>query len=744
MARGRKRAIKFRLKKGSITSTVSILFLLAAALVFVLIFSGDGSPLAVGLTSLFGWGSFFVPIILGFFGLVLWRRLNLPFIELRVFVGLVVFWFSFLLLGSYLGEGRGGALADSVFVVITSLMPVVGAAVISLAGILIALVIMLNASIEKLLVMLGWLINIFTSLLKLLSRGVVQISRALKEVASNITASLRNRSTSHFPLVLEEKPFKVNGGGVSGTNLEILPSPAEPVGSVRSDSKAKSNTEKLVSTTQILKEETVTNLPFSDKVWEYPPLSLLSDAPTIDADRGDIRERAATIERTLDSFGIRAKVVEVNKGPAVTQYALESPTGTKLTKIVSLQNDLALSLASPNGQVRIEAPIPGRPLVGVEVPNFSPSLVTLKSILTSEVMRGAKSKLTVAVGLDVAGRPVIADLGRMPHVLVAGATGSGKSVLINSFISTILFRASPSEVKLILVDPKRVEFASYSGIPHLHTPVIVEPDKALQALRWAVSEMERRYKLFENARVRNIAGYNEMSGFQALPYLVIIVDEFADLMHVAPVEIEKSVCRVAQMARAVGIHLILATQRPSVDVLTGLIKANIPTRIAFNVTSQVDSRVVLDQPGAEKLLGRGDMLYVPPEASKPQRIQGVYVSDGEINNLVQFLRDSKLEPEYETEIERPVVSSNFIGGSSGSGGRDELFEEAKNLIQQSDKASASLLQRRLSVGYARAARILDELEAAGVVGPQNASKPREVYQRGERVSAPIDEDEATP
>ena len=332
----------------------------------------------------------------------------------------------------------------------------------------------------------------------------------------------------------------------------------------------------------------------------------------------------------------------------------------------------------------------------------------------------------------------------MPHVLVAGATGSGKSVLINSFISSLLFRASPSEVKLILIDPKRVEFSSYSDIPHLHTPVIVEPDKALAALRWAVSEMERRYKLFENARVRNIAGYNDLSGFQALPYLVIIVDEFADLMHVAPVEIEKSVCRIAQMARAVGIHLILATQRPSVDVLTGLIKANIPTRIAFNVTSQVDSRVVLDQQGAEKLLGRGDMLYVPPEASKPQRIQGVYVSDGEINDLVKFLRSTNVAPEYQEDVTKPILSSNTFSSSAigvSSGEQDSLFDEAKKLVQQSDRASSSLIQRRLSVGYARAARILDELEAAGVVGAANGSKPRDVLLRDEAPppSAPLDD-----
>jgi S-DNA-T family DNA segregation ATPase FtsK/SpoIIIE len=469
----------------------------------------------------------------------------------------------------------------------------------------------------------------------------------------------------------------------------------------------------------------VTNRP-DGEVWEYPPLDILSESIGAKANRGDIKQNAAIIERTLDSFGIQAKVVEVNMGPAVTQYALEIAIGTKLTKITSLANDIALALAAPTGTVRIEAPIPGKSLVGIEAPNITPEIVPLKNMLTSSQMQKSKSKLALALGLDVSGQPVVANLPRMPHILIAGSTGSGKSVAINDFISTVLFRASPDEVKFILVDPKIVELSNWNGIPHLLTPVITEPEKVLSALRWTISEMEKRYKLFAEVGVRNIDMYNEMSGFQAIPYIVIVIDELADIMLFAPVEVEDAITRLAQMSRAVGIHMILATQRPSVDVLTGLIKANIPSRVAFNVSSQVDSRVIIDQVGAEKLLGKGDMLYVPPEASKPQRIQGVYVSEPEINKLIDFLKRSGIQPQYTEEVITTPVSK--LSGSK-SGSQDELFKEAVEVVVQHDRASASLLQRRLRVGYARAARLLDELEAAGVVGVADGSKARDVLVR---------------
>ncbi|MEK9176309.1 MAG: FtsK/SpoIIIE domain-containing protein, partial [Patescibacteria group bacterium] len=359
--------------------------------------------------------------------------------------------------------------------------------------------------------------------------------------------------------------------------------------------------------------------------------------------------------------------------------------------------------------------------------NNTMEIVGLRTMLSSDVMRKNKSKLTVSMGLDVSGNPITADLGRMPHVLVAGTTGSGKSVLINSFISSLLFRASPEEVKLILIDPKRVELTSYNGIPHLMVPVIVEVEKILSALKWATNEMDRRYKTFAERGVRNIDSYNELAGFQALPYIVIFVDELADLMMFAPVEVEDTVARLAQMARATGIHLVVSTQRPSVDVITGLIKANIPCRIAFNVSSMIDSRVIIDGPGAEKLLGRGDMLYIPPDQAKPTRIQGAFVSDKEVKKLVEFLKSKSPAVEYTEEIvSTPYAPRGSILASAGADGKDTMFANAVQIICEYDKASASLLQRRLSIGYSRAARILDQLEAAGIVGRSDGSKPRDV------------------
>lgn len=463
-------------------------------------------------------------------------------------------------------------------------------------------------------------------------------------------------------------------------------------------------------------------------IWEYPPLTLLSDNPGGKAKRGDVKANAQIIENTLDSFGIKARVAEVNYGPAVTQYALEITKGTRLSKITSLGVDLALALAAPTGQIRIEAPIAGRSLVGIEVPNYSAEFVTLRQMLASKTMKEQKSKLAVSMGIDVSGQPVVADISKMPHVLIAGATGSGKSVAINSFLSSILFRASPDEVKLILVDPKRVELTGYNNIPHLLTPVIVEPSKVVSALKWLVNQMDVRYKQLAEVGVRNIHAYNELAGLVAMPHIVIVIDELADIMLFAPKEVEESITRIAQMARAVGIHLVLATQRPSVDVITGLIKANVPTRIAFNVSSQTDSRVILDTSGAEKLLGRGDMLYLPSDKAKPVRLQGTFVSDKETRALVDFLKSQGQKPEYIDDITTKYKPGMLKGGSGGNDGvdRDSKFAEAAKLFSQYDKASSSLIQRRLSVGYARAARILDQLYEAGMVGPPEGSKPREV------------------
>jgi DNA segregation ATPase FtsK/SpoIIIE, S-DNA-T family len=468
----------------------------------------------------------------------------------------------------------------------------------------------------------------------------------------------------------------------------------------------------------------------NNRIWKYPPISIFDGTSGAKVDRGDVRYNANTIEKTLESFGIRAKVVEYNNSPSVTQYALDVALGTKLAKIVSLSNDLAMALSAPGGQIRIEAPIPGRSFVGIEVPNKSLEVVPIRKILESDTMKNAKNKITIPLGLDVAGNARVADIGKMPHVLIAGQTGSGKSVCINSWIANILFKASPQEVRMIMVDPKRVELTPYNGIPHLLTPVIVDPEKVISALKWAVAEMERRYKTFNEVKAKNIEAYNNLSGFQSMPYILIFVDELAEIMMFSPSEVEDNVCRLAQMARAVGIHLIIATQRPSVNVITGLIKANIPTRLSFAVTSVTDSRVILDTPGAEKLLGRGDMLYIPPDLAKPIRIQGCFVSEKEITSLIEYLRTQKTA-EYDDQITSQPVTALSNGKSavvsSDGVSHDSLYESAIKLIQDTNKASTTFLQRKLSIGYARAAKILDEIEEAGLIGPSKGAKPRDIF-----------------
>lgn len=461
-----------------------------------------------------------------------------------------------------------------------------------------------------------------------------------------------------------------------------------------------------------------------DPDWTPPGLNLLEETPS-KPDAGNIKENAGIIQQTLSSFGIDAAMGEVNVGPTVTQYTLKPSSGVKLNKITDLDKNLALSLAAH--PIRIEAPIPGKSAVGIEIPNKKTAMVRLKDILNSSEYKDSRSPLTFVLGRDVAGTSMVGDLSKMPHMLIAGATGSGKSVMINTFLMSLLYRNSPSDLKLVLVDPKRVELSLYNDIPHLLTPVIVEPEKCISALKWAVAEMERRYKLFAELGKRNVAEYNAAKKEEGMPYIVIVIDELADLMSIAAGDVEALVVRLAQMARATGIHLVLATQRPSVNVITGLIKANIPARIAFTVASQVDSRTIIDGAGAEKLLGRGDMLFMSPEFIKPRRIQGVYMSEKEVRGVTDYLREARA-PQYNDEVLAQPVR---VGGGRGSmedfdGGDDDLFEQAADVVIRSGKASASLLQRRLRVGYARAARLLDMLEERGIVGQADGARPREV------------------
>ena len=476
---------------------------------------------------------------------------------------------------------------------------------------------------------------------------------------------------------------------------------------------------------------------FANKDYHLPTTDLLESDKGVPS-AGDIKINSTIIKRTLQNFDIQVEMSEVNIGPTVTQYTLKPAEGVKLSKITTLNNDLSLALASH--PLRIEAPIPGRPLVGIEVPNKVRTVVRLRNLIEHQNFQNASSPLTLSLGRDVAGNPMFADLARMPHLLVAGATGTGKTICLNSIIASLLYQCSPDILRLILIDPKRVEFPVYNELPHLLTPVICDSQKAVNAFRWLITEMERRFDVLSQEHARDISSFNELvvkDGREPLPYIVLVVDELADLMMARGRDVEASVVRLAQMSRAVGIHLILATQRPSVEVITGLIKANITSRITFQVASQVDSRTILDSSGAEKLLGAGDMLFVSAEIAKPRRIQAAYVSDKEVKKIAKFIKIQNPVMAEETpaleiaeNLEKTLeqnLETDFM-----SGDEDPLYEEAKKLVIEAKKASASLLQRRLRVGYARAARLIDILENRGVVGPGEGAKPREIL-----VSNPI-------
>jgi S-DNA-T family DNA segregation ATPase FtsK/SpoIIIE len=671
-----RRSFKVKLKKATVFSVGSVLFFSLAGLVLIS-FTRQGLLLIKlnhYLVELLGWVVIFLPFVFTVCGLML-TRLKTPVNEPHVLVGSVLFALASA------GLTKSGLMGKEIWLGVVEMITAPGAFLVLSGGVLIGLIVLFNTSIDQV---------------------VIFMADLFKKAGNYIVAARAPK----VPKILNSKPF-------AEPNKPLIEPPVS----------------KALVKQESSEEFKLQTVPSRYGVWEYPPLSLLSDSIGGKAERGDVKQNAEIIEKTLESFGISARVVDVNPGPTVTQYALQVAAGTKLSKITALSNDLALALAAPQGLIRIEAPIPGKSQVGIELPNRSPEFVTLRKMLESDILKNAKSKLTVALGLDVAGEPRVVDIARMPHVLIAGATGSGKTVLLNAFIASLLFRTTPDEVRLILVDPKRVELVQFNGIPHLLAPVIVEPEKVISALKWVSKEMEKRYKLFAQVGARNIDAYNGIVGLSSMSYLVFIIDELADIMLFAPVEVEDMICRIAQMARATGIHLVIATQRPSVDVLTGLIKANIPCRISFAVASMVDSRVIIDQPGAEKLLGRGDMLYVPPDQARPTRIQGAFVSDAEINRLINFLKN-KQAPSYTEEVtEMPVQIETRQAGGEGGGARDPLFKQAVEIVCQNNKASSSLLQRKLSIGYSRAAKILDQMQEAGIVGPPDGSKAREVINR---------------
>lgn len=562
----------------------------------------------------------------------------------------------------------------------------------------------------------------------------------------------------HRSETVQEEPVKLSDSIDAPSPSQLLDfdeeeaaaaeAPAE-IPPAQSHKNPKSSKEEIESGIQNISKEISSQNAAVKKEYHYPPLKLLKRGSTKSKGDSDahLRKTAQKLQDTLHNFGVNVTVTNVSCGPTVTRYELQPEMGVKVSRIVGLADDIKLNLATPD--IRIEAPIPGKAAVGIEVPNKENHAVMLREILQSQEFQGAKSRLSFAVGKDIAGKPVVTDIAKMPHLLIAGATGSGKSVCINTLIVSILYKASPDDVKLIMIDPKVVELSVYNGIPHLFIPVVTDPKKAAGALNWAVTEMMNRYNTFAEFNVRNLEEYNRKTEEmripegqerpERMPQIVIIVDELADLMMVAPGEVEDAICRLAQLARAAGIHLIIATQRPSVNVITGLIKANMPSRIAFSVSSGVDSRTILDMNGAEKLLGKGDMLFYPQGYQKPARLQGAFVSDEEVSSIVDFLANKNPAVEYNPQIEQQVNTVSLGGGASGGEERDVYFEEAGKFIIDKEKASIGMLQRMFKIGFNRAARIMDQLCDAGVVGPEEGTKPRKVLMSMEEFQNYIEE-----
>lgn len=685
------------------------------------------------LSRLFGIARYSVPILI--LSIMAIRHMSQGGMRiLRIVCVFLFFWTSLALIhfvqfsdpelaiaGASLGTG-GGWVGQSLYWIAMKLFGYIGGIIVTISLWAIAIIVGLNTSfkLEQVGAGFGSLADTFGS------DGSEKDSRSREEALPKTKSEVDAR--------MQEEPQQERMFKDSAT---------EPVGAAAVSSEGKEEAPQEPSqpkTPDWMKEEN----------FVLPSLDLLEPGDQNDTPKsGDLKKNAKIIQNTLQTFGIEVDMGSVDVGPTVTRYMLRPSNGVKLSRITALQNDLALALAAQ--AIRIEAPIPGMSYVGIEIPNEKRATVKLRDILDSEVYQADTTHLPMALGRDVMNKVIIFPLEKMPHLLIAGATGAGKSMGLNAMILSMLYKNPPSRLKFIFIDPKRVELSTYNGIPHLLTPAIVQPDKAMNALNWCVTEMERRYEVLARHGSRNIFTFNEKivresltdesgEAIEIMPFIVVVIDELADLMTTHKKEVEGAIVRIAQMARAVGIHLVLATQRPSTDVITGLIKANLPSRVSFQVASQIDSRTVLDMMGAEKLLGRGDMLFIGGDLAKPQRVQGPFVPENEVKAVVDWLKNQKKEEyEYNESITAADAPKEFYrtGGESGGDSDDQLFEAAKELVLQSGKGSASLLQRRLKVGYSRAARLLDDLEDAGIVGPAEGSKPREVYGDGHV----IDDDE---
>lgn len=658
---------------------------------------GAGGNLPVGLFNwmyvVFGWAAYFTPVALVYWGVLKFtsedRRIPLDkFVAMFGFLLLAASWVHVVFIDMNAGNlheaGRGGVMGA-----------VIGGTALSALNKIPALI----------------LFFVFAMLAFFFAFGISP------KVLMKLGGIFRSRPSDETELGALKAQAADNGFKLN-ENVPVEHSTAQPNNKLTS---FKNSAQKLTATEA---HQALTTT--SDPDWKFPPVELLS-AEQDKANAGDVEANARAIKESLAHFNIDVEMEAANIGPRVTQYTLKPPSGIKLTKITALENNLALDLAAHS--IRIEAPIPGKRAVGIEVPNIKSATVRLNNLLQSQQWVGESSPLGFAIGKDISGTPIVADLAKMPHLLVAGQTGSGKSVMINAILTSLLYRNSPSDLKLILVDPKTVEMAPYADIPHLLTPVITEPEKCISALKWAVAEMERRYRTLAEAKKRNIGEYNNLKQEEGMPYIVIVIDELADLMMMAARDVEALIVRIAQKARAVGIHLILATQRPSVDVITGLIKANVPARIAFTTASQVDSRTIIDQIGAEKLLGRGDMLLLTANMPKPKRVQAALIEDDETQKITDFIREQR-PPQYDDEVVSQPVQLNGKGGIVADYGAneadDDMWRDAVQVVIEGRKASTSLLQRRLRIGYARAARIIETMEEQGIIGPADGARPREV------------------
>lgn len=672
---------------------------------------------------LLGRAAFAAPVILILIGArYLWRREKIHYSgRFLAFFALILFsatfWHHWIAApGSEIMPdnlpGGGGLVAGALLMALRKLFGVDGAVLFSLAGMVLAAIVSFTWSVKE-----------------TLETAKVQAENHWEAAGEVIDRAQTNVRKRLFYNQDKERPLVMT----QSTPLEKDVESATP--KLRAQHKKESVEQPVKGKSEEVAETTLDIRKVSADGYVTPPLTLLTaGAKKQIRDEAHLREQAALLEDTLGHFHIQAKVVHVSQGPTVTRYELEPAPGVKVSRIVALADDLALQLASSG--VRIEAPIPGKAAIGIEVPNKHVAAVSLREVLESPAFQKETKHLVVGLGKDIGGAPMTADLSKMPHLLVAGSTGSGKSVCINGIIISLLFRATPEDVRLILVDPKVVELTNYNGIPHLLTPVVTEAKKAAAALHWAVQEMERRYALFADCGVRDIVRYRSESESnpekEKMPYIVVIIDELADLMMAAPVDVEDAICRLAQKARAAGIHLVLATQRPSVDVITGLIKANIPSRIAFAVSSQVDSRTILDMAGAEKLLGRGDMLYYPVGAPKPLRVQGAFVQDEDIEHVIDYIKKQAAPPEYQEGItDTANLNGNDDKNELPMELQDELLPAAITVIYETGQASASMLQRKFRIGYTRAARLIDTLEEMRILGATQGSKPRDILMTEE-------------